>query len=106
LPKIEFVDVDAKEYIVDAEIGVSVMVAAVNNGVPGIDADCGGALSCATCHVYVAQEWLERLAPPMESEQAMIECAVEPAPNSRLSCQLNVTEALEGLVLYIPKSQS
>jgi 2Fe-2S ferredoxin len=81
------------------------MKAAVDNDVAGIVADCGGAMTCATCHVYVDEAWQSRVGPPSELETSMLECVVDPQPNSRLSCQITITEALDGLVLHLPKRQ-
>ena len=105
MTRIRFIQHDGREHEVEASEGESVMRAAVADGVPGIAADCGGSLSCATCHVYVPQEWLERLQPPSADEQAMLEIAVDPRDNSRLSCQIMVTPELEGLTLNVPESQ-
>lgn len=85
--------------------GTSLMEGAVRGGVEGIDADCGGALSCATCHVRVAPEWVSRLPPPSEDEREMLEFAVDPGPGSRLSCQIVIAPELEGLVVGVPASQ-
>jgi 2Fe-2S ferredoxin len=106
MPKITYVDVDGRSRTVDIAEGVSVMEGAVLNGVPGIEAVCGGACSCATCHVYVEPQWLERLPEPAELETAMLEFASGTQSNSRLSCQLRVTTGLDGLIVRTPKSQS
>lgn len=105
MPTITFIAADGERHDVAAELGHSVMEAATHNGVPGIDADCGGACACATCHVIVAEEWFDRLPAPAETEAAMLEFAVDPQPTSRLSCQLKVSEALDGLVVHTPVSQ-
>ena len=83
----------------------SVMQAALDNGINGILADCGGALSCATCHVHIAPEWMEQVGPPSDTEATMLEMAIEPDETSRLSCQIVVTEALDGLRIILPASQ-
>ena len=106
MPKITYVDVDGRSRTVDLAEGVSVMEGAVLNGVPGIEAVCGGACSCATCHVYVEPQWLERLPEPAELETAMLEFASGTQANSRLACQLRVTAGLDGLIVRTPKSQS
>ena len=105
MTKIRFIQHNGREQEIDATDGVSVMRAANDHGVPGIVADCGGCLSCATCHVYVPEEWLDRLEPPSEDETAMLEVAMDPQPNSRLSCQIIVGGALDGLTVNVPKAQ-
>ena len=103
--KIKFIEHSGQEHAVEANTGASVMIAAVSNGVPGIDADCGGACSCATCHVYVDQEWLERTGEINPTEEAMLSISTDRRENSRLSCQIQVTEDLEGLVVNMPEFQ-
>ncbi len=105
LVKITYIDHEGTERDVQAPVGESVMEAAVHNAIPGIDADCGGACACATCHVYVDEAWLTRLEPPDDMEAALLEFAENVAPNSRLSCQLEVTEQLDGLRVTTPASQ-
>lgn len=105
MPKIIFVQPDGSQQTVQAEVGQSVMEAATANLVRGIVADCGGGCSCATCHVYVDPGWSARLQPADDIEQAMLEGAIEPDERSRLSCQLRMTEALDGLVLHVPAAQ-
>ena len=105
MPKITFRTHDGEENIVDAKIGQSVMEAAVGNGVPGIDADCGGACACATCHVYADPAHSGTLPAPADTESSMLEFADNVRPNSRLSCQIEVTEKLDGLVFETPPSQ-
>jgi 2Fe-2S ferredoxin len=90
---------------IEARAGLSLMEAALAAGVAGIDADCGGAAACATCHVHVAAEWRERLPPPSEAEEAMLEFVAAPAPGSRLSCQIRLGEALDGLVARVAPEQ-
>ena len=82
------------------------MEGAVQNNIPGIDADCGGGMACATCHVYVKEEWLNKLVKPEDAEQDMIDMAFEPKKNSRLSCQLVVSDKLDGLVVTTPSKQT
>ena len=106
MAKIKFIEADGKEHEVEAQEGQSVMQAALNNLVPGIGAECGGFASCATCHGYVEEAWLTKLPPPDAAEAGMIECAFHVRPNSRLTCQLAVTPALEGLVVRLPVSQT
>jgi 2Fe-2S ferredoxin len=105
MPKIVYIEHDGTEHPIEVKLGLSVMEGAVNNNVPGIDADCGGACACATCHVYVDPAWYGRLVPPDAQERNMLDFAVEPGPTSRLSCQIKVTAALAGLVVRMPKSQ-
>ena len=93
------------ETAIEAAEGESLMQAALNKGIDGILADCGGALSCATCHVHVAREWLERVGRPGSEEEAMLEMAIDPDDTSRLSCQIRLKDALDGLVVILPPSQ-
>ena len=105
MPQVEFKSSAGDSVIIDGDDGFSLMEVAVQNGVDGIDADCGGALTCATCHVYVDEQWIHRL-PPIESGEAeMLEFAIEPRANSRLSCQIKLSAMLDGLVVEIPESQ-
>ena len=103
--KIKFIEYSGQEHAVGANPGASVMIAAVSNGVPGIDADCGGACSCATCHVYVDQEWLEKTGEINPTEEAMLSISTDRKENSRLSCQIQVTEDLDGMVVNMPEFQ-
>ena len=105
MPKIKYIEHNGKEHDVDVAVGLSVMEGAVKNLVPGIDADCGGACACATCHVYVDQAWLGKLDPKSDMEETMLDFAQELEPNSRLSCQIKVTAELDGFVVRMPKSQ-
>jgi 2Fe-2S ferredoxin len=105
LPKITFIQPDGSEQTVEAPLGWSVMEAAVKALVPGIDADCGGACACATCHVYVDPAWSDRLPAKAEMEEAMLDFAQAVAPNSRLSCQIRVTSDLDGLIVRVPVAQ-
>jgi 2Fe-2S ferredoxin len=105
MPKITYIAHDGSARTVDVPVGWTVMEGAVKNRIPGIDADCGGACACATCHVYVDAAWLGKLPPREDMEQSMLDFAQEPKANSRLSCQLKVSEALDGLVVMTPKSQ-
>ena len=104
-PKITYIEHDGTEHVIEVPVGWSVMEGAVRSLVPGIDADCGGACACATCHVYVDPKWLPVLPPKAEMEETMLDFAQAAAPNSRLSCQLRVTSGMDGLVLRMPKSQ-
>ena len=105
MPKITYITSDAKVHSIDVENGLTVMEGAVQNDIPGIDADCGGGMACATCHVYVKKEWLNKLQKAEDAEQDMIDMAFEPKKNSRLSCQLIVSEELDGLVVTTPSKQ-
>lgn len=106
MAKIKFIEADGKEHEVEAQEGQSVMQAALNNLVPGIVAECGGFASCATCHGYVDEAWLTKLPPADAAEKEMIACAYHVRPSSRLTCQLKVTHALDGLVVRLPVSQT
>ncbi len=103
--KILFIEHNGEQHPVEAKVGSTVMLAAVTNGVPGIDADCGGACSCATCHVYVDQAWLPKLAEMEPMEEAMLSLSNDRQDNSRLSCQIKVSEELDGLVVSTPEFQ-
>ncbi|MFP3559423.1 2Fe-2S iron-sulfur cluster-binding protein [Paraburkholderia sp. SIMBA_049] len=105
MPQITFITADGTHRTVDARNGDSVMQTAIKNGIPGIDADCGGACACATCHVYVDESWKDRVNKVGDMEASMLDFAQVVLPNSRLSCQLHVVEALDGLVVAIPESQ-
>ncbi len=106
MSKIIFITSDAKTHEVEAQNGLTVMEAAVQNDVPGIDADCGGGMACATCHVYVQDEWYNKLPTKEDGEEDMLDMAFEPKKNSRLSCQLIISDDLDGLIVNIPKKQS
>ena len=97
---------DNQIHAIDVQNGLSVMEGAVQNDIPGIDADCGGGMACATCHVYVKDEWLNKLTKPEDGEQDMIDMAFEPNKNSRLSCQIIISDELEGLEVTTPAKQS
>ena len=105
MPKITYIDPSGKERVVEVPVGWTVMEGAVKNRLPGIAADCGGACACATCHVYVDPEWLPKLPKRQDMEEQMLDFAIELKPNSRLSCQIKVTPALDGLIVRTPKSQ-
>ncbi len=107
MPTVKFINFDGTEHVVEADEGVSVMQAAMTNGIPGVLAECGGAASCATCHVYVDDSWIARVGEPGDDENDMLECtATERKPTSRLSCQIDMTPELEGLVVHTPETQS
>ncbi len=105
MPLIKFVQHDGAEQEVHVAPGTSVMHAAIDNGVSGILADCGGACSCATCHCYVDEAWQEKTGEADEVEQQMLEFVMDYQPNSRLSCQIKVVDELDGLVVRLPNSQ-
>jgi ferredoxin, 2Fe-2S len=105
MPKIVFIEASGKEHVVEAKIGESVMLAATGNMVPGILADCGGSCSCATCHAFIDERWAAAVPPVGADEAAMLEGVVDPKANSRLTCQVMVTEALDGAVFRLPASQ-
>ena len=106
MAKITYTDQQGNSKTVDVENGLSVMEGAIQNDVPGIDADCGGSMACATCHVYVEEKWLDKLSKAEDGEIDMIDMAVEQKKNSRLSCQLIVTDELDGLIVTTPAKQS
>ena len=106
MPKITYIDFQGKSNTIEVESGLSVMEGAIQKDIPGIDADCGGSMACATCHVYVEEKWLDKLPKAEEAEVDMIDMAHEPKKNSRLSCQLIVTDELEGLIVTTPEKQS
>jgi len=105
MPRITFIEPGGLRRVIDAPVGVTLMQAAVQGGVRGILALCGGACACGTCQVYVDAAWLPRLTPCEEMEEGMLECAWEPRDNSRLSCQIHVTADLEGLEVTVPLRQ-
>jgi 2Fe-2S ferredoxin len=105
MAKITYIEITGKEHVLDVAPGLSVMQGAIANNVRGVIAECGGACSCATCHVYVDPSWVNRLAKKSEIEESMLEAVCEMHSNSRLSCQIEVTEALEGLVVRMPVKQ-
>ncbi len=105
MTKVTFVDTSGEARTVEAQVGSTVMETALRNSVPGIEAECGGACACATCHVYVAEEWTEKTGKASQMEEDMLDFAFEVRPNSRLSCQIKVSEELDGLVVTTPAKQ-
>ena len=105
MPKITYIDDTGNKKTIDVEKGLSVMEGAIQNNIPGIDADCGGSMACATCHVYVKEEWFNKLPNKEDGEEDMLDMAFEPKKNSRLSCQLMVSDQLDGLVVNLPEKQ-
>jgi 2Fe-2S ferredoxin len=105
MAKITYIEFGGAEHTVDVKVGNSVMEGAIKNNVPGIDADCGGACACATCHVYVDDAWREATGERSDMEESMLDFAENVKDSSRLSCQIKVTEALDGLVVRMPENQ-
>ncbi len=105
MAKITFIQPDGTSQTIDAEPGVTVMEAAKLNNIPGIEAECGGACACATCHVYVDEAWRAKTGTPASTEEDMLDFAFDVRPESRLSCQIKVTAVLDGLVLRVPAKQ-
>ena len=106
MPKITYIEHSGKSHTINVASGLSVMEGAVQNNIPGIDADCGGSMACATCHVYVKEEWFDKLPKKEDGEEDMIDMAYEPNKYSRLSCQLTVSDKLEGLTVKLPEKQA
>ena len=105
MAKITYIENNGKSHSVDVADGLTVMEGAVQNDIPGIDADCGGSMACATCHVYVKDDWYDQLDEKSEGEDDMIDQAYEPKKNSRLSCQITVSDKIEGLIVHLPEKQ-
>ena len=106
MAKITYVTHDQKNYTIDVENGLTVMEGAVQNDITGIDADCGGGMACATCHVYVKEDWFNKLPKKEDGEEDMLDMAFEPKANSRLSCQIVVSDEIDGLEVNIPSKQA
>ena len=105
MPKITYIEHNGKSHTLEVANGLTVMEGAVQNNIPGIDADCGGSCACATCHVYVDEKWFNKLANKESAEEDMLDMAFEAKSSSRLSCQLTVSEELDGLVVNMPSKQ-
>lgn len=105
MPKITYITADGTEHTIDATIGDSVMRNAIINDIPGIDAECGGTRACATCQVFVDPAFWEKVGPPSPEEAELLEFSENVQPNSRLSCQIEMTDALDGLVVRVPEAQ-
>ena len=105
MAKINYITHDNQTHTIDVQNGLTVMEGAVQNDIPGIDADCGGGMACATCHVYVNEEWLDKLPTKEDGEEDMLDMAYEPNKFSRLSCQVIVSDELDGLTVNIPEKQ-
>ena len=106
MPKITYIEHNGKSHTIEVPKDLTVMEGAIQNTIPGIDADCGGACACATCHVYVNEEWFDKLPAKTNTEQDMLDMAFEPNKQSRLSCQIVVNEDLDGLVVKMPSKQT
>ncbi len=105
MPQVIYIQADGGQFEVDVPIGNTVMEGAIDNGIDGILAECGGSCTCATCHVYVDEAWTDKVGEPGEFEQDLLEMVLEPAANSRLSCQIKIGEEHEGLIVKLPSSQ-
>ena len=106
MAKIHFVDHTGETRTVEIEEGATVMEAAIRNAIPGVEAECGGACACATCHVYIEPEWQEKVGPPSSMEEDMLDFAFDVRPNSRLACQIQVKAELDGLTVRTPEKQA
>lgn len=104
--KITYIDAAGTSRTVDAQPGATVMETAIKNGVPGIEAECGGACACATCHIYVDEAWRKKVGPPTAMEEDMLDFGYDVRSNSRLSCQIKVSDDLDGLVVHTPERQA
>ncbi len=105
MPRITYIEHNGTEHTVDVAVDLTVMEGAVNNNIPGIDADCGGACACSTCHAYVNPDWVGKLPAREDMEEDMLDFAYEPNERSRLTCQIQVTPEMDGLVLRMPEKQ-
>ena len=105
MTKITYIEYNGKEHTLDVQNGLTVMEGDVQNDIPGIDADCGGSMACATCHVYVKDDWYDKLDEKSEGEDDMIDQAYDPKKNSRLSWQITVSDKIDGLVVNLPEKQ-
>ena len=105
MAKITYIEHSGKPHTIEVENGLTVMEGAVQNNIPGIDADCGGGMACATCHVYVKEDWFDRVNKKNEGEDDMLDQAFEPKKNSRLSCQITVSDETDGLIVHLPTKQ-
>ena len=105
MPKITYIEHNGKSHEIDVANGLTVMEGAVQNNIPGIDADCGCSCACATCHVYVKEEWFDKIPKKENAEEDMLDMAFEPKKMSRLSCQITVSDSLDGLVVKMPSKQ-
>ena len=106
MAKITYIEHSGKSHTIEVKNGLTVMEGAVQNNIPGIDADCGGSMACATCHVYVKENWFNKLPKKEDGEEDMLDMAYEPNKFSRLSCQLTVSDKLEGMIVNLPEKQN
>ncbi len=106
MAKITYIEHNGKSHTVDVQNGLTVMEGAIQNDIPGIDADCGGSMACATCHVYVKDDWFNKVPPKQNGEEDMLDQAFEPKKNSRLSCQMIISDELDGLIVDLPERQA
>ena len=106
MTKVTYQDLKGNSKTIEIENGLSVMEGAIQNEIPGIDADCGGAMACATCHVYVKEDWFNKIPKKEDGEEDMLDMAFEPKTNSRLSCQIVVSDEIDGLEVNIPSKQA
>ena len=106
MPKITYIEHSGKEHHIEMPVGFSIMEGAIKNSIPGIDADCGGSCACATCHVFVDEKFLSKIPKAQESEHDMIDFIQDADKSSRLSCQIIITNDLDGIVVRMPKKQS
>ncbi len=106
MAKITYIEHSGKSHTIEVQNGLTVMEGAIQNNIPGIDADCGGSMACATCHVYVKEEWFNKLPKKEDGEEDMLDMAYEPNKFSRLSCQLTVSDNLEGMIVNLPEKQA
>jgi len=106
MAKITYIEHSGKSHTLEVANGITVMEGAIQNNIPGIDADCGGACACATCHIYVDKKWFNKLEKKSEAEQDMLDVAIEPNKFSRLGCQITVNDDLDGMVVKMPSKQS
>ena len=105
MPEITYIEQNGKSHTVEVNKGLTVMEGAVQNDIPGIDADCGGSMACATCHVYVKEEWFDKINKKSEGEDDMLDQAFKPTKYSRLSCLISVTDEIDGLIVNLPEKQ-
>jgi len=105
MPTVTYIEASGASHEVNIDSGTSLMQGAVDNMIEGIVAECGGSCSCATCHCYLEESWIDKVEPASEMEKDLLDCVTDPKDNSRLSCQVNVTDAHDGLVVHLPESQ-
>ena len=106
MPKVTYIEDNGKSHTLEVANGLTVMEGAIQNNIPGIDADCGGSCACATCHVYVDEKWFNKIQKKEDAEQDMLDMAFEPNSFSRLACQITLTDELDGIVVKMPSKQA